>query len=196
MDQRARQVPSTADAVPSIRMGYLWWAAAAVALMIVAIESGDPWFLNFVHVIFGLLWTGIDLFMGFILGPILRRIELDARRQVIVRLVPRTLFLMPTLSAVAITSGWYLAEMGGYLALPAPEIWWLYGALAIAAVLTVQGMAVLLPVNIAVYLELRKDAPDAARIDRLMRTYVWIVAAQGVMQVLMIVIMSRFASGV
>ena len=38
--------------------------------MITAIVSHDHWFLNFVHVICGVMWTGIDLFMGFIIGPI------------------------------------------------------------------------------------------------------------------------------
>ena len=59
-----------------------------------------PGFLNFVHVICGVLWTGIDLFMGFVIGPILRKVGLSVRREIIVRLVPRTLFLMPTLSII------------------------------------------------------------------------------------------------
>ena len=54
-----------------IRWHYLWYAAAALAVMIVVIVSRQLWYLNFVHVFCGLLWTGIDLFMGFMLGPIL-----------------------------------------------------------------------------------------------------------------------------
>jgi hypothetical protein len=34
--------------------------------MTVAIASHDHWFLNFVHVTRGVLWIGIDLFMGFV----------------------------------------------------------------------------------------------------------------------------------
>ena len=45
--------------------------------------------MNFVHVLAGVLWNGIDLFMGFVMGPIIRRIDLDARRAVITRLIPR-----------------------------------------------------------------------------------------------------------
>ncbi len=45
--------------------------------MIAAIVSGNIWFLNWVHVMCGVLWTGIDLFMGFVLGPVLR----DSTRQ-------------------------------------------------------------------------------------------------------------------
>jgi len=42
-------------------------------------------------------------------------------------------------------------------------------ALVILAVLTVQGLAILLPVNLLVYFELRKPEPDVARVGRLMR---------------------------
>ena len=55
---------------------YLWWALAAIAVMIAAIVASNFWLLDFIHVFTGLLWTGIDLFMGFVLGPILRRMDL------------------------------------------------------------------------------------------------------------------------
>jgi len=41
--------------------------------MVGAIASDVPWALNFIHVMAGILWTGIDLFMGFVIGPIMRR---------------------------------------------------------------------------------------------------------------------------
>ena len=52
-----------------IRWHYLWYAAAALVVMVAVIASGHLWSLNFVHVFSGLLWTGIDLFMGFVLVP-------------------------------------------------------------------------------------------------------------------------------
>jgi len=52
---------------------------------------------GFVHVLAGGLWTGIDLFMGFVVDPILRAAPFEARRAVITRLTPKTLF-MPTLA--------------------------------------------------------------------------------------------------
>jgi len=64
-----------ADTAPGqlIRWHHLGYAVVALGVMAVAIASHDHWFLNFVHVICGVLWTGIDLFMGFVIGPILRR---------------------------------------------------------------------------------------------------------------------------
>ena len=60
-----------------LRPWYLAAAALAVAVMIAAIRSDSLWFLNFVHVMTGALWTGIDLFMGFVIGPVMRRVSLD-----------------------------------------------------------------------------------------------------------------------
>src|SRR5258707_14858584 len=83
---------------PIVRWHYLGYSVLGLAVMTVAIPSHERWFLNFVHVICGVMWTGIDLFMGFVMGPILRRVDLSVRREIIVRLVPKTLFLMPTLN--------------------------------------------------------------------------------------------------
>ena len=107
-----------------IRPWYVVASVVALAAMVIAIEFGSNWVLNFVHVMCGGLWTGIDLFMGFVIGPILRRLPLEARRAVISALVPRTLFLMPTLSIITATSGWFLAERTGFLDLNYPEFWW------------------------------------------------------------------------
>ena len=110
-------VAASADAPASlIRLHYLWFVAAALAVMVVAIASGSIWFLNWVHVMCGVLWTGIDLFMGFVLGPVLRRLDPPIRKQILLNLVPRTLFLMPTLAIITGTAGWFLAVALGFTA--------------------------------------------------------------------------------
>jgi uncharacterized membrane protein len=179
-----------------IRLHYLWYVAIAFAVMITAIVSGSLWFLNWVHVFSGLLWTGIDLFMGFVLGPILRRVEPQARRAVLLRLVPRTLFLMPTLAIITGTTGWYLAQARGFTELPWPQYAWVAAALALVVAMTAQGMGYLLPTNLRVCFELQRPNPDYARIARMMQSFFYAVAAQGVMQITIIVIMARFATGI
>jgi hypothetical protein len=179
-----------------VRWNYVGCALVALGVMIAAIISHDRWFLNFVHVMCGVLWTGIDLFMGFIVGPILRRIDVAARRELIVRLVPRTLFLMPTLAIITGTSGWYLAEDLGYLDLPWPQFGWVAAALTLVTLMTIQGTGYLLPTNLRVCLELRKPNPDGEKIGRMMKSFFFAVACQGTMQVVTIVIMARFVSGI
>ena len=89
-DQVVGVAPRSASPV---RRGYVVAAVLALAMMVLAIQYGSDWLLNFLHVMTGALWTGIDLFMGFVGGPVLKRLPLEGRRAVISGLVPRTLFL-------------------------------------------------------------------------------------------------------
>ena len=191
----SQTVMAMQDDAPAIDLRILWWVAAALAVLVVAIDANDQWLLNFVHVMSGVLWTGIDLFLGFVLGPIMRRLPPPARRAMVLRLMPKTLFLLPTLSILTTTAGWFLASRLGFLDAPWPGFGWVVAALVIVTILTVQGLGVLLPANLLVYFELRKPQPDGARIGRLMRRYVYAVAFQGAMQVAIIVVMARFATG-
>jgi hypothetical protein len=155
-----------ATAMPErfIRWNYLWWALAAIAVMIAAIAIGNFWFLDFVHVSSSLLWTGTDLFMGFVLGPVLRRTDLSVRREVARRLTPRTLFLMPAVSIISGTSGWFLAVKLGYAGLPWPEFGWVAAALVLVTLMTIQGLGFLTPVNVYLCLELQKPEPDLKKV--------------------------------
>jgi hypothetical protein len=186
----------TAEAPDKIvRWHYLWYVAVALAVMIAAIISDNLWFLNFLHVFCGLLWTGIDLFMGFVIGPILRRVDISVRRAIAVRLTPQTLFLMPTLATITGTTGWYLAEDLGYLNLDWPQFGWVAAALALITLMTIQGFVYLLPTNLRVCFELQKADPDPARIADMMKRFFSAVALQGTMQILTIIIMTRFRTG-
>ncbi len=178
-----------------LRLWYLVAAVAALAVMVAAILGSSIWFLNFVHVMAGTLWTGIDLFMGFVVGPVLRRVSFDTRRAVIAGIIPRTLVLMPTLSTITSTAGWFLAVRLGFLDLGYPEFWWVVAALSIVTVLTVQGLGYLLPTNLRLYFETQKPSPDMEKIGRWMKTYVRVVALQGTLQVAIIVVMARFVTG-
>jgi hypothetical protein len=179
-----------------IRWRYLPWALAAIAAMIVVIVAGNIWLLDFVHVFSSLLWTGVDLFMGFVLGPILRRVDLSVRREIVRRLTPRTLFLMPTVSIISGTTGWFLAVQLGYTALDWPAYGWVAAALILVTLMTIQGLGFLTPVNVYVCLQLQKPTPDMAKISSWMRWYFYAVALQGLMQVAIIVVMTRFRAGI
>jgi hypothetical protein len=119
----------------------------------------------------------------------------EQKRPVVVALLPRTLILMPVLSVMTGTSGWFLARHMGYLDLAYPEFFWIVAALAILVVLTIQGLAILLPTNLLVYFEIQKRAMDDAKIARWMRRYTYVVASQGALQIAIIVIMARLRAG-
>ena len=111
-----------------------------------------------------LLWTGVDLFVGFVLGPILRRVDLSVRREIVRRLTPRTLFLMPTVSIISGTTGWFLAVDLGYTGLAWPAYGWVAAALVLVALMTIQGLGFLTPLNVFVCLELQKSERDLNKI--------------------------------
>ena len=164
--------------------------------MAAAIVLDNLWFLNFIHVLSSLLWTGVDLYMGFVLGPILRRLDLSVRRGIVMQLTPKTLFLMPTVSIIAGTTGWFLAVQLGYTALAWPAYGWVAAALTLVTLMTILGLGFLTPVNVWVCLELQKREPDLKRIGIWMQRYFYAVAAQGLMQIAIIVVMTRFRAGV
>ena len=97
------------------------------------------------------------------IGPILRSVSFETRRAIIARLIPRTLILMPTLSIVTSTAGWFLAVRMGFLDLGYPEFWWVIAALAIVTVLTVQGLGYLLRPICVFISRFRSRSPTAKR---------------------------------
>jgi hypothetical protein len=57
-DQVVGVAPRTASPV---RRRYVVAAVLALVMMVLAIQYGSDWLLNFLHVMTGALWTGIDL---------------------------------------------------------------------------------------------------------------------------------------
>ena len=62
--------------------------------------------------------------------------------------------------------------------------------------MTIQGLGFLTPVNVLVCLELQKSEPDLGKIGAWMQSYFYAVAMQGVMQIAILVVMTRFRTGV
>jgi hypothetical protein len=65
---------------------------------------------TYVHVVTGVLWTGIDLFMGAVVGPVVGGLDEEASADVFRRLTPKTAFLLPSLALVSIATGITLAR--------------------------------------------------------------------------------------
>lgn len=133
--------------------------------------------------------------MGFIVGPVMRRLDPLQRKAVITFLVPRTLLYMPTVAFTTGTAGWFLATWEGLLLPENPLRLWVFVALAIVAILTVQGFGVLLPNNLRIYRELQRPLPDVERVSSLNRKNMMLAGVQGVCQVLIILVMAHLRVG-
>ena len=86
-----------------------------VALFVAAVLFGTVEQLTYVHVMAGVLWTGIDLFMAMVLGPVLGGLDVKERAAVFQRFTPKMAFLMPTLAFTTIFGGMVLAAQMGLL---------------------------------------------------------------------------------
>jgi hypothetical protein len=168
--------------------------AVTLVLLLIAIAGNWLWPLNFFHVAGGGLWTGIDLFVGLIVGPILAHLSIRARTEFLIRFMPKMVLLMPTLVVVTLTAGWQLARITGFLAVPYPQHWWLTASYIVVGVMTIVAVGVLEPANLAILFELKKPSPNGALIGRLSRRFVYAAGVTGVMQLATIIIMTRIAT--
>ena len=180
---------------PTISLRSNMWIIIPIGALIIAIASTNLLLLNYVHVFTSILWTGTDIFMAFLLGPILRKVSLSTRKEIITWLMPKMVFFMPTVASVTTTAGYFLASKLGLITFETPVVYWITTVLIIVTVMLIQGLGILLPTNIRVYYELRKKEPDMTKIQRLMRRYVKVVATQAVLQFVIIFIMANFATG-
>src|SRR5579862_404664 len=189
----AQPVPAARPA-PLIPYALLAIPAAALSLLLAAIFSNALWLIDFLHIAGGGMWTGIDLFMGFVIGPVMRRLEPPVRAAVMRRLMPKMMVVMPTLAVTTMTAGWQLARKTGDLAATGQIHWLLVASFGIVAVLAMTAFAVLLPANVGVLSELRKEQPDGQRIQKLMARYTACTAVQGCMQIATLIVMTRIAT--
>ena len=104
-------------------------------------------------------------------------------------------FFMPTMATVTTTAGYFLASKMGLITGNSPVVYWISAALVIVIIMIVLGLGILLPTNLRVHFELRKNESDISRIQKLMKRYVKVVAVQAALQFIIIFIMAEFATG-
>jgi hypothetical protein len=168
--------------------------AAALAFLVAAIVGNWLWALDFIHVAGGGLWTGIDLFVGLVIGPIIGRMSVPARVEFSMRFMPKMVLLMPTLVVLTLASGLQLARNLGNLAVPYPNHWWLVASLIVVGVMAVIALGLLEPANLAVLFELKKPRPNGLLIAKLMRRFIYTAGITGLMQIAILITMTRIAT--
>lgn len=165
-----------------------------LAGLVAAIVSNRLWALDFFHVVSGGLWTGIDLFLGFVIGPTLGRMSIPARVEFSKRFMPKMVLLMPTLVITTLAAGWQLARHEGTILSTYPQHPWIVASMIVVGVMAVIAIGLLEPANLAVLFELRKPEPNGVLIGRLMRRFIYTAGITGAMQVATLIIMTKIAS--
>jgi hypothetical protein len=166
-----------------------------LVLLIVAIASNKLWPLTFLHVAGGAAWTILDLFLGFVLGPIIGRMSIPSRIEFTTRLMPKMVLIMPTVVTITLAAGWQLGHLLGTIESSYPHHGWIVASYIVVGIMAVIALGLLEPANIAVLVELKKPRPNPEVIEHLMKRFVYSAGVLGVMQVATFVIMTKVASG-
>jgi hypothetical protein len=166
-----------------------------LGFLVVSIAGNWLWALDFYHVVGGGMWTTLDLFLGFVIGPfVIRRLSPPARVEFIVRFMPAMLLIIPTLVTMTLGSGFQLARHLGYLDPSYPQHAWVIASFFLVGVMAVVAIGILEPANLAVLFELRKPEPNFVLIGALMRRFVYTAGITGLMQIGTLIIMTKLAT--
>ena len=77
--------------------------------LVYAVTLGSVQVHTYVHVMAGVLWTGIDVFMALVLGPVLGGLSARERAAWFETFTPKMTYLMPSLATATIFGGITLA---------------------------------------------------------------------------------------
>ena len=168
--------------------------AVVLVGLVATIATNRLWAIDFFHIVGGGMWTALDLFLGFVIGPILGRLSTPARTEFTTRFMPKMVLIMPTLVVCTLAAGWQLARHLGYLNTSYSHHGWIVASFIVVAVMSVIALGILEPANIAVLFELKKPEPNGEIIGRLMRRFIFTAGITGAMQVATLVIMTRIAT--
>ncbi len=162
--------------------------------LIVALASNRLWALDFFHVVGGACWTAIDLFLGFVIGPIIGTMSIPARMEFSKKFMPKMVLLMPTLVVATLAGGWQLARHEGFILSSDKHHPWVVASMIVVGVMAVVALGFLEPANLGVLFELKKERPDGEVISKLMKRFLYTAGITGAMQVATLIIMTRITT--
>ena len=165
--------------------GIIAFAVPFVALAI-AYLFGSILAMDYVHVLLGAIWTGVDVFLGLLFSTVMGNAPMETRRNVAVRILPMTLFFIPAVSIAVPLAGYLLASSEGIF----DPSTWLFRAIIIIGILLVgTGFATIVPCSIRIIGAINGKASE----DRL-PMYLRIISAGALVQmVFQIAIISLMA---
>jgi hypothetical protein len=169
--------------------------AVAFAALIAGILSDKLWPLEFLHVVFGSAWTVIDLFLGFVLGPIMGRMAIPSRIDFMTKFMPKMLLIMPTVVTITLAAGWQLGTMLGTTDSSYYHHDWIVASYVVVGCMAIIALGLLEPANVAVLVELKKPRPNPEVIEHLMKRFMYTAGVLGLLQIATFVIMTKVATG-
>src|SRR5947209_14239560 len=178
------------DIVPRVGLAL---SIVVTAGVIAAIATNSLWAIDGFHVAGGAAWTILDLFLGFVLGPIMGSMTIPARIEFITKLMPKMVVIMPTVVTITLAAGWQLATNLGTNQTSSPVHGWVVASFIVVGVMSVIALGLLEPANIAVLTELKKRRPNPAVVEKLMKRFMYSAGVLGAMQIATLIIMTKIS---
>lgn len=166
-------------------VGIMTVAAPIIASIIACILPGIL-ALDYVHVLFGAIWTGSDVFLGMIFLIVLSGIENRIRSDIAKRLLPMTLFFIPTMTILTPLLGYVLALREGIFAFN-----FLFNAIIIISILLgLLTFIVIVPSSYKIYSGFKKGKTDVDQNGSLLMRIAKMATIQMILQIIIISLMA------
>jgi hypothetical protein len=168
------------------RAGVIAVVLPAVALL-VAYLSGSFLLIDYVHVLLGAIWTGVDVFYGLIFYFVISSLDAKTRASIAERLIPMSLFFIPSVSI--------LTPLAGYILAVEEKIWNPYtpvfsAAIIIGSILVAVGFLTIVPASALVLKEMKSAGGNVERSSRMLMLGSHGALLQLVLQIAMISVMA------
>ena len=92
---------------------YILPVAVPLLAFIIAVISRDILIIDYVHVLIGAVWIGTDVFLGLLFASVTKTIDDLSKVHIAERMMPMTLFFIPTASIITPLLGYILSVKEG-----------------------------------------------------------------------------------
>jgi putative copper export protein len=84
-------------------------ASLPIIFLVIVYTIKDYLLIDYIHVLSAAFWLGCNLFMGFIFYRIIKDLDNREKVDITVRLLPLTLFFLPSITLTTVIAGYILA---------------------------------------------------------------------------------------
>jgi uncharacterized membrane protein len=167
------------------RAGYISAIIPSIAFAIAFFIPGIL-ALDYIHVLFGALWTGTDVFLGMIFLIVLSGMDNNVRANIAHRLIPMTMYFIPAVSIITPLSGFLLALREHIFKFNL----FFSAVLIISFILIILTYIVIFPLTLKNYREFKRENYDTCKISRNLMNIAKIASVQFALQIVIISLMA------
>ena len=136
-----------------------------ILAFIIAYFANNILILDYVHVLLGALWTGVDIFLGIIFSSVIKTINKSTKVNIARGMIPMTLFFIPTVSIVVPAAGYVLATREDIFSFTSSIF---IAIIIIGIFLVLTGFLTIVPTSWKFSKELSMEKPDEEIISKSM----------------------------